>query len=313
MNANVLIKTSDMQIDDWRAWRNKGIGGSDAGAIAGVNPWKSPVGVYLEKIGKAEGPEENEKMYWGNVLEEVVADEFSKRTGLRVQRRNAILKHPDHEWMLANVDRLIVDPKNGWGVLECKTASEYVKKEWEEDKVPDHYYLQLQHYMAVTGLSYGYIAVLIGGNKFKFERVDRDEKIIEFLIKLESDFWFNNVLQKIPPAPDGSDDVDEMLKHLYPEAKPETSIEITDPEVIKAYDQLQETKNQAKEIEKEQKRLEQIIKTTMKDTEIAIIGEQKVTWKTVISSRLDTKALKKDHPDIYEKYANESKSRRFSA
>ena len=68
---------------------------------------------------------QSESAYFGNVLEEVVAQEFAKRTRLKVQRRNAILQHPEYPWMLANVDRLIVGERIG---LECKTASEYLKK-----------------------------------------------------------------------------------------------------------------------------------------------------------------------------------------
>ena len=105
--------------------------------------------------------------YFGNVLEEVVAQEFAKRTGLKVQRRNAILQHPAYPWMLANVDRLIVGERIG---LECKTASEYLKKEWEGEEIPVTYLLQCQHYMAVTGYEAWWIAVLIGGNKFVYKR-----------------------------------------------------------------------------------------------------------------------------------------------
>lgn len=169
MDAVILANTSEMSHEEWLAARRKGIGGSDAAAIAGLNKWKSPVAVYLEKIGQA--PEENvssEAAYWGTVLEDVVAQEFSKRTGLKVRRRNAILQHPEHSFMLANVDRLIVGEKAG---LECKTASEYLKEEWKDDEVPAQYLIQCQHYMAVTGYDAWWIAVLIGGNKFIYKKL----------------------------------------------------------------------------------------------------------------------------------------------
>lgn len=137
MQAEVLISTVDMNRQEWLDARKNGIGGSDVSAIAGLNKWKSPVGVYLDKIGAS--PDEDsagEAAYWGNVMEDVVAQEFSIRTGLRVRRRNAILKHPEYPFMLANVDRLIVGKREG---LECKTASEYLKGSWEDEEIPAAY------------------------------------------------------------------------------------------------------------------------------------------------------------------------------
>ena len=94
----------------WLAARRTGIGGSDISAILGLSPWRSPVHVWLDKTGQApdEPPANAEAMYWGKTLEDVVAREYAQRTGRRVQRVNAILRHPQHEWMLGNIDRAIV-------------------------------------------------------------------------------------------------------------------------------------------------------------------------------------------------------------
>lgn len=140
-------------------------------------------------------------------------------------RRNAILQHPKYTFMLANIDRYIMDNERGRGILECKTANEYFKGEWDGDKIPEHYLIQIQHYLAVTGLEYAYIAVLIGGNKFRMKQIDRDDEIIDYLVKIESDFW-HLVENEIPPEMDGSDASKELLAKLYPEAKQESSIEL---------------------------------------------------------------------------------------
>src|SRR5690606_30636257 len=269
MQAEVLTLTVDMSREEWLKARKKGIGGSDAAAIAGLNKWKSPIGVYLDKIGLA--PDEDmagEAAYWGNVMEDIVAQEFSKRTGLKVRRRNAILKHPEHEWMLANVDRLIVGKREG---LECKTASEYLKDLWEGEEIPASYLLQCQHYMAVTGYEAWHIAVLIGGNKFVYKKVERDEELIQYLIDIEKNFWEEHVLKENPPEIDGSDASVDLIKALYPESEPNTEIML--PSETNTYlEALEQVNADLKELETQKKEYENKIKALMGDNETAIAG-----------------------------------------
>jgi putative phage-type endonuclease len=309
MQATVLATTTEMNRQEWLKARKKGIGGSDAAAIAGLNKWKSPVAVYLDKIGQAvDGDSSNEAAYFGSILEDIVAQEFSKRTGLKVRRRNAILQNPEHPFMLANVDRLIVGRKEG---LECKTASEYLKEEWKDDEVPAQYLIQCQHYMAVTGYEAWWIAVLIGGNKFIYKKIERDEEIIQYLIQIESEFWNNHVLKKNPPMFDGSDASRDLLKAIYPTAKFDDEIELpTDAtELIAKYEQAKQEEAEAAERRKE---AENQLKAMLGDYERAFAGDRVVTWKNVRSSRVDTKLLKAKYPEIYQEVAKESISRRFS-
>lgn len=308
MQAKVLQSTVDMSRKEWLEARKNGIGGSDVSAIAGLNKWKSPVGVYLEKIGASPDEEiAGEAAYWGNVMEDIVAQEFSIRTGLKVRRRNAILKHPNHPFMLANVDRLIVGKREG---LECKTASEYLKGDWDGEEIPAAYLLQIQHYMAVTGYEAWHIAVLIGGNKFVYKRIERDDEIINYLITIEKDFWENHVLKEIPPAFDGSDASVDLLKALYPESQPETEILLpADSETF--IEALDEINKELKAIEKQKKEYENQLKAMLKDKEVGLIGDRKVTWKSYTQNRLDTKRLKAERPEIYEQFINESIVRKF--
>ncbi|MED0665745.1 YqaJ viral recombinase family protein [Bacillus badius] len=309
MQAQVLTLTSDMNREQWLEARKAGIGGSDAAAIAGLNKWKSPVAVYLDKTGQA--PDENEAgeaAYFGNVLEEVVAQEFSKRTGLKVRKRNAILKHPEHPFMLANVDRLITGVKEG---LECKTASEYLKAEWEGEEIPASYLLQCQHYMAVTGYQAWWIAVLIGGNKFVYKKIERDEELIQYLIDIETNFWKNHVEANNPPMFDGSDTSSELLKALYPESVPLTETELPN-EASKLLEALDQVSVELKELETQKKEYENQVKALMGENEKAFAGERVVTWKTVSSNRFDSKKFAQDHPDLYNQYVKQSNYRRFA-
>lgn len=309
MQAEVLISTVDMNRQEWLDARKNGIGGSDVSAIAGLNKWKSPVGVYLDKIGAS--PDEDsagEAAYWGNVMEDVVAQEFSIRTGLRVRRRNAILKHPKHSFMLANVDRLIVGKREG---LECKTASEYLKGSWEDEEIPAAYLLQIQHYMAVTGYDAWHIAVLIGGNKFLYKKVERDEELISYLIQIEKDFWENNVLKQIPPMFDGSVASVDLLKALYPESVPDSEVQLPGDAgtFIEALDAIG---IELKSMELQKKEYENQLKDMMKENEKAYSGERAVIWKSYVTNRFDSKSFKVDQPDLYEKYVNTTTARRFS-
>ncbi|HZK34143.1 MAG TPA: YqaJ viral recombinase family protein [Bacillota bacterium] len=302
----VLTSTIDMDREEWLEQRRRGIGGSDAAAIAGLNPWRSPIEVYLDKVGEMPEQEDNERMYWGRVLEDVVAREFTARTGKRVRRRNAILHHAKHDFMIANVDRLLV----GEGVgLECKTTSEYAKDQWADDEVPDMYILQCQHYMAVTGFKGWWIAVLIGGNEFVYKYIERDQDIIDYLIQIESEFW-GMVQNKVPPAVDGSDSSDIVLKMLYPEAEPETET-ILPAEAEDLIGQYETAIADEKGAKYRKDEASNKLKALLGTYETGKAGDRLVTWKTVKSNRLDSNALKKAHPDIYIEFAKESSYRRF--
>ena len=304
--ALVAVSTKGMDRAEWLEERRKGIGGSDAAAIAGLSRYRSPFQVYMEKLGLIEPAEENEAMYWGTRLEEIVADEFSKRTGLKIRRRNAILQHPEHKFMLANVDRLIVGKDEG---LECKTASAYKADEWKDDDIPWEYAIQCYHYMAVTGYSAWWIAVLIGGNRFVYKRIERDENIIANLIKIESDFWNNHILKKVPPEVDGSETSTEFVKSLYPESNGKAvDLPSTAAEWIEAYERYSEEEKAARERKQEAQNHLQML---LGEFETGFYRDRKIVWKTITTNRIDTKLLKSEQPEIYEKYLKPIVSRRF--
>lgn len=315
MAAKALALTKEMSRENWLESRKNGLGGSDCAAIAGLNKWKSPLAVYLEKTGQYENNEINEAMQIGTEMEDWVTDkfvrEFEKETGnkVKIQRRNAILQHPEYPFMLANLDREIIDKNAGRGILECKTASEYMLDQWTDEKIPDSYMLQVQHYLAVTGYTWAFIAVLIGGNKFRYRYIPRDEELITYLIKIESDFW-QLVEDKTPPAIDGLECTKDLLSKLYPDSKP-GSIELP-PDASKWLRDREDWKKQVEDAQLKLNEAENQIKNIMGENEIAWHGEQRVTWRSVISNRVDSKRLKVEQPEIYSQYVNESKSRRFT-
>lgn len=295
------IDTRNMSHEEWLQARSKYIGGSDAGAIAGLNPWKSQLQVYLEKTNQTELEiKDNERMRIGRDLEDYVAKRFEEATGKKVRRNNFMMVDG---FMSANVDREVVGEN---AVLECKTTNSYAKADWEEDKIPLHYELQCHHYMMVGGYEKAYIAVLIGNEKFIYKEIPRDEETIEMLRNIESNFWNAYVLENKMPSPDGTETYSQELKNKYKGGL----IDPIDIYIPKAkFDRLSELKALKSDVETKIKKIEQDIQVEMKDNELAISDNYQISWKTQSKTSLDNKKLKEDYPDIFERYSK-SKSYR---
>lgn len=305
MDAKLIMTVLQMQDHDaWLKTRNMGIGGSDAGAIMGMNPWKSKYQLWLEKTGQAEAEDisEKESVYWGSVLEAPVADRFAEVTGKRI-RRAGMMQNIKDPWMLANVDRLIVGEKAG---LECKTTNAFSVKEWKEDNLPDSYYWQCQHYMMCTGLPVWYIAVLIGGNSFDYKAVPRHEEDIRALYEAESEFWLKNVKEGIMPDIDGSDSTYRAIENQYAGNKLE-AIELP-KEAADILEMLHNFEQQEKDVKAAINEQKNKLCALMGDHEVGIIGENKISWKWQNGRIIvDSKKLKKDFPDIYVQVTKQGK------
>jgi putative phage-type endonuclease len=306
--SKVITGTKSLTRLEWLQRRQQGIGGSDAGAILGMNKWKTPFQVYLDKAEPiSQESEQSEAAYWGTELEDLVAREFSKRTGKRVRRKNQLLQHEGYPFMVANLDRDIVGEN---AFLECKTVNAFGAKEWDGEEIPPSYLVQLMHYMAVTGNEKGYIACLIGGQKFIWKEVLRDEELIEMVVQAEKHFWTNHIEKKIPPALEGSSAAEMYLNEKYRVAERGASIDLSS-EYADKIDKLLELKEAIKQLEKQEKEIENNIKNELGTAEIGCSPKYEVSWKQVVSNRVDSKLLKKDYEDIYKKVCKESFSRRF--
>lgn len=303
-----IVSTECMTHEQWLQWRTKGIGGSDASIICGINKYKSAMQLWLEKTGRIEPEEAGEPAYWGSVLEPIIREEFAKRTRLHVHIVKAILQHPEHPFMLANLDGVIEDPEHGNCIFEAKTASVYLADQWE-DTIPEVYMLQIQHYMAVTDFTGAYIAVLIGGNQFKWQYIPRDDELIAMLIELESDFW-QHVENNTPPPIDGSEAATVLLNRMYPNGSP-TQITLPDEaeQLITEFELYQERE---KEMVLLKDKAANQLKSMLGNNECGIVGERSVLWKNISLNRLDGTRLKQAHPYIYSSFLNTSSYRRFS-
>ena len=307
--AIVLTSTEGLPYEDWLEFRRSGIGGSDASVVCGINRYKSPIELWMDKTGQMPAKEAGEAAYWGKRLESLVKEEFTLRTNIEVFSVNQILQSETHPFMLANIDGSCIHPNHGLCIFEAKTASAYKYGEWD-NAIPDEYELQIQHYMAVSDCKGAYIAVLIGGNTFKWKFVERDDELIAMLIKLEAEFW-NHVQENIPPPLDGTEASAKFLSEWFPNSIPKSTIELPDEAVtlIQQYEAACEMGDQ--HIEQKQK-AENLLKQMLGENEIGIAGGRTVTWKSSSQERLDTKTLKTEHPVLYKKYSNKTSYRRFS-
>lgn len=307
-SAKVYADTRKMTRDEWLETRRKGIGGSDASAILGLNPYTSPLSVYMDKIGKGKEEEPNEAMRQGTDLEDYVAKRFSEETGYKVRKFNRILQHPDHPWMLANIDRDI--PGTDFG-LECKTASPFSKFRFDEGEINPHYYWQAMHYMAVTGAEKWYVAVLVLGKAFHIFEIDRNEAQIQKLIDAEQDFWENNVLRKEPPFPTGSEADDDALAAIYPTGgDEEEAVELHDMDEMLSLRAYKLTALEA--LESEIKTIDQELKMALGEHQRGVSAVWKVNWTNTASSRVDSKLFREKYPQIAEEVTKTTTGRRFS-
>lgn len=300
------IPTAGMGSREWLMLRKTGIGGSDAGAVCGLNPYSSPMKLFFDKTTEETEEQDNEAMRQGHDLEDYVAQRFMEATGLKVRRSNYMYRSKEHPFMIADVDRLVAGEDAG---LECKTASAYNADKWKDGSIPPHYVMQCYHYMAVTGKRAWYIAAVILGREFVFHKLTWDDSLIQSLTAAEQDFWENHVMTGTMPDPDGSKICDEAIKQYFHTAKTESSVTLVGFD--EKLDRRAEIVAQIEELKLEQSRIEQEIKIFMKENERASNGKYRVSWSNVSSMRLDAKLLKQEHPKLYSAYARESVSRKF--
>lgn len=325
----------------WLESRRTGIGGSDVAAVLGLNPWKTPLDVWNDKLGISEDKEMSEPAYWGTVLEDTVAKEFQLRTGKRVQKVSHQFADPETPWAIANIDRAIINPdiakrvrplemtekeiaKYGYRPIttdiafEAKTAHAFTADLWgpsqeleikqnnlrTEHEIPLYYETQIQWYCGILRLRGMYLAVLIGGSDFRMYWVDARPDVFQVIKEKCSAFWNNYVLTKTPPEPINIEDVLKLYGRSNGKA-----IEAQGDLAIN-YGEYARLNGEIKELKKQQDAVKAKIAIDMKDNEILTLDGKKVlTYKTQTSKRFDSDSFKQEHLNDYFDYLKESSTR----
>lgn len=281
----------------WLAQRKKGIGGSDVGAILGINPYRSRMDVWADKTGVAGEVAENYAMARGTFMEPFLRQQFCNQTGLTVQvSHNKTVAHDKYPFLRASYDGLTSDD----GVLEIKTMNEWVAKKGE---IPKTYYWQIQHYMYVSDRKHGYFAIDAAG-RFIVEQVDYDPAYEVDVLPELIDFWMNYVVTKQHPPVQKRDNIPPIVD----EAKAATA------DALNIISSLKNIKMAMKDLAEQKERYEdQLLQQLDGHTSLVdASGKTLATHKAVTSKRFDSKAFKKDHADLYEQYKKPTTSNRLT-
>lgn len=294
---------------DWLAARRLGLGGTDVAALLGIHPYKTRLGVYLDKTTLDEPDEDDddddspsEAAYWGTALEPIVADHFARENKLTLAKPGMWGRGVDGDrWQLASPDRLVYtdsplllqpdgslqpgaavcppatveDVLAAEALYEGKTASAYLRDEWKDNLVPDHYVVQTQWYLHVMGLQWAWIAALLGGQRYVQVRIERDQPLIDNLVTIAARFWHDNVLAEIPPelAGEPTRAALALLDQLFP-----VSVEGEGVDLDPAFTQILADFEEAKRLERAYKaradEFKVLIREALGSAEVGLIGGQ---------------------------------------
>jgi len=297
-----------MLTDEQRRERQAGIGGSDAPAIAGVDPYRTELDVYLEKIGDVQ-PEPpitpEDPRYWGNQLEAPIAEAWAFETGHAIQRRRLPRVSKKYPWLRGNIDRWVVGANEG---LEIKNRGIFRASEYGpsgSDEVLESDILQCTHYMIVYDVKIWNMGVLLGGSDFRTYRIRLNERLAEDYIDLSREFW-HHVETEDPPNPVRYEDAVKVWRG---------SMGLTvmaDADTLEKVQQLRHVKARMKALGIEEDRIKAEIGSFMRDATDLIdpeTGKTLLTWRPQTSSRLDTTAIRERLPQVAEKFTKTTETR----
>jgi putative phage-type endonuclease len=309
------IKVSGLSRDEWLAGRKTGIGGSDAGGVMQMSKWSSWLSIYADKKGLTPAKEANEDMDFGNLMEPVIRGWVRgvlKAEGIeaRIEKPGFMYRSKKWPWAIANLDgRIYTNDDSGergrTGILEIKTADRAMKSEWKEGELPDMYFCQVQHCMAVMGDSWARVACLLG-KRLIHRIVPRNDQFIVEMMEEERKLW-EMIQQGIMPAPSGMDCDDDVLAALYGEVDDSTVVELPPVEVAMF---LQEKQNK-EDHEKAQKEWGQKLKVRMGNATRGVSEIGTASWSRFERSHFKIDDLRKDMPDVASKYTETKPSERF--
>jgi putative phage-type endonuclease len=294
----------------WLRKRKNYLGGSDLGAIAGLNPYRTALDVYLDKTGDDIAEDTNSAMHWGTLLEDVIAEEYGRISGCRIEQPSHPIIHSKYKFLGANIDRWVISSDLPY-ILECKTAGFTKAKEWGEigtDQIPESYLVQVAYYGAICDVPKVDIAVLIGGQDFRIYTYERSKELEEKLIKIACNFWYNHIEKRIPPKCVSTRDT----FNLFPQSNYHEIV--AEDNIVKKWEELKAAKEEESKIQDAIEKLKVEIQEFMRDYDVLIDNQGNViaTWKnTAPRSLVNVNKLKEMFKDAYEQCLNTGKQTRM--
>ena len=328
----IVVDTTNMDESTWHSYRRKGIGGSDVAAVYGQSPFCTTRDLYYTKIGIKPVIEEEENWVakkYGHLLEDLVAEIFSRKTGLRVYKKSYLYAHPDYPFMQANVDFFVQMPDGSEAILECKTCNYNCRDKWDNDAVPFNYELQVRHYMAIMNIGKAFVACLYGNNEneFVYRTIDRDLDFEADMIEQEKYFWYDYVQAGVePPYTEAGELVLNSIRKYKGTADKSASTVVLDPTLavsIQKYLDLREIKlnhdREAKKLDEELKTVMVPVYDKMGASCLATCRKDGVEYSITFNpiyrkgiSASDLERLETLHKNIYDDFVTKSESRRVS-
>lgn len=322
MNPCKVQPVWDLSHDEWQDNRRaqRGLGGSDAGSILGVNKYKPPYALWAQLTGLDNNDfDGNEATEWGQILERPVAEKYAKDYGVAIVAWPVILQSEAHPFMFANIDFLEVEPSDDFpagqitdwhkpepppgvlGIVEVKTtgiATHGNAAAWAGDSIPPSYSSQCYHYGIVTGWHRVTLVCLVGGEGLVIRSLKWDDGIADHIVLSESQFW-DLVEMNIPPELDGSETTEAVLARLYPRQIAGKTFE-GDADFLALCDEHEQLKQAEKDAITDRKKVRAKIVEAIKDAEVALVDGVPVysykAGKDVES--IDSDALRKLYPAI---------------
>lgn len=302
------IPTAGMSREDWLTERRNSLGGSEIGAVLGLNRYATPYTVWAEKTGRLPPKEDSEAMRQGRDLEDYVARRFSERSGKAVQRYNYLLRNDAAPYLHANIDRRVLGERSG---LECKTASALNLRAYASGEFPESYYAQCVAYLAVTGWDRWYLAALVLNKAFYIYQITTIEndslpewcessvyvgpEEIETLTRCAEEFWETYVLPDLPPPPDGLGPTGDALAAVFGADSGESVELFGRDSMIRDYFFLASEK---RDVQQKMDAIKQTIQSDMGQASFASCPAASVSWKSQERRTFDGRAFQRAHPDI---------------
>lgn len=273
---------------EWHAHRQRSIGASEVASILGVpGAYQTPLQVWAGKRGITIDEKEDEArddwLHFGQVMEPVIAAEFEKRAKFIVLPEERQFISVAYPFLGCSLDRWFMDPeakKRGGDPLDLKNTSIFMRDEWE-GMVPLRYNVQVQAQMAVTGREQGGLAVLIGGNRFKWALIERNQRFIDLMLEKLEKFW-EMVQKDIMPEPVAKDNA--VIGQILGQEDEGKTI-VLSPAIVGADERLTEVKEQIKALKGEKDGLEAKIKKEIGTNAAGMLPEGgRYSFKTGVRS-----------------------------
>lgn len=328
--------TTKMTTKEWEAARQHGpngdipvtLGGSDTGVVMGVSKYTSINELWLRKAGRIPEPERSAdqqlRLDIGHIGEECIAELFERLTGFAVINDTRMFQHDKYDWALANIDRLFIDDKGETGILEIKTVSGAAMKEWADGAIPPQYETQIRFYMGVLGVNKAAIIGCwgFGTNDHSIVYVERDLRIEKKLFD-KCDAFVKSVIAGEEPPIQGNGEREKAailasMGVLDKKNTVEKGPSQTAEDALALQKEIKKAKDALKEMENRMELLQAQIIRDLSGAASAIftrtVADNRIFFdvKEIATTRLDTTALKKDHPDLCSAYSKTSNSSRFT-